>query len=112
MSAQPIGVYTLHKSSVGDESFVLLTFDWSTRHEVALGATISGTPLASITLNNVESADITLSGQAVDSTKKLFEVLLTDAAAVVGNQYHLVCVATLSTGTVLVEYILITVAQA
>ena len=106
-----IGSYTLHRTVLGGESSVLLTFDFSQRHEIALGITITSATTA-VTLVNVASSDLTLASQAIDSTKKLVQVRVTDASAVVGNSYRLVCTATLADGTILVESIVITVALA
>lgn len=107
--AVAVGSYTLHKTSLDDEANVLVTLDWSQRHEIVAGATVASAAWR-VLLANAPSSDLTLSAAAVASPKT--QVRVTDVSAQVNSTYHLVCDATLSDGTLLVESVLLPVQQA
>jgi hypothetical protein len=107
-----IGIYPFQRTSLDAESFALITFDFSKRHEIIAGATVTSA-VVRVMQNNAASSDLTLTSQAIDGTGKLVNVRVTDTGAgAVGNEYQLVCKATFSDTTVDVEEIGLTIRQA
>ena len=61
-----IGTYEFLKTSLDNEANTLLTYDWSKRHEIAAGATISVYSFR-VLKQNAASTDFTLSGATVNA---------------------------------------------
>lgn len=100
-----IGTITLHHTPLDFESGVAVTFDFSQRHEIATGGqTLTGTPTVRVLLAGGASTDLTVTGAAVDATKKLVNLTLSDTAnSKVGTTYVISCSVSLSGGAMLVE---------
>ena len=99
-----IGTTTLHKTSQDKESSIVIEFDFTLRHEIAAGATISSATTR-VLLNDAISTHLTLASTAVDGTGKKVSVKVTDSTGVVGRTYKISVAATLSTAAVIVESI-------
>jgi hypothetical protein len=106
----PIGTAYLNKTSLNKESNILVTFDFSKRHELKFGATVVSVTM-NVMLNNIASSDLSLNTPVIDPTGRKVQVRVTDVSSVVGNNYSLVCEPVLSDTTTLVESIIVTITQ-
>ncbi len=110
--------YSLKASSLGGEKHVPMTLDWYPRHELAAGATISGTPTVTVLRNDAASTDLAIDAASiavvngnipsgggagtVPSTAVAWLLTATNPP-VIGNSYKLWNTVTLNTGEVLVD---------
>ena len=102
------GNYDISANGLDNEQNVPLALDWSQRHEIVAGATVTGATWRVLNAAGAVTTDITAFAYAISGNVSQLRITATNAV-VVGANYFLACDVTFSDTTQLVRGIALTV---